>query len=79
MTNKEKAKNIVGSKPLSSMITTTDFEKLAVEMAEWKDKQFEYALRKAFMCDSCRNKDCRNCQVGLYIGEIRRYMTDFQE
>lgn len=46
MTNKEKAKNIVGSKPLSSMITTTDFEKLAVEMAEWKDKQFQTAINK---------------------------------
>lgn len=60
------------------MITVTDFEKLAVEMAEWKDKQFKYSLRKAFMCDSCRNKYCRNCQAGLYIGEIRRYMTGFQ-
>lgn len=41
MTNEEKAKSLVGSKPLSSMITTTDFEKLAVEMARWKDEQID--------------------------------------
>ena len=46
MTNEEKAKNLVGSKLLSSMITTADFEKLAVEMAEWKDKQYAKVLTK---------------------------------
>lgn len=39
MTNEEMAKDLVGSKPLSSMITTADLEKLAVEMAEWKEQQ----------------------------------------
>ena len=40
MTNEEMAKDLVGRKPLSSMITTADLEKLAVEMAEWKEQQF---------------------------------------
>lgn len=46
MTNEEMAKSLVASKPLSSMITTTDFEKLAVEMAEWKDEQYAKVLTK---------------------------------
>ena len=44
MTNEEKAKTLVGSKPLSSMISTADFEKLLVEMAEWKDEQYAKAF-----------------------------------
>lgn len=84
MTNKEKAKNIVGIKPLSSMITATDFEKLAVEMAEWKDKQFEYALRKAFMCTECasymeKDSNCYDCEQHRRINEIIKHMSAFNE
>lgn len=47
MTNSEMAKNLIASKPLSSMITTADFEKVVVEMAEWKDEQFKESVNKA--------------------------------
>lgn len=47
MTNEEMAKNLIASKPLSSMITTADFEKVVVEMARWKDEQFKESVNKA--------------------------------
>lgn len=47
MKNEEMAKSLVASKPLSSIITTADFEKIAVEMARWKDEQFKEFVNKA--------------------------------
>ena len=48
MTNEEMAKSLIASKPLSSMITTADFEKAVVEMAAWKDEQFKTKIEELF-------------------------------
>lgn len=54
------------------------------EMAEWKDKQFEYALRKAFMCTSCpgygeKESNCLDCEANRYLNEIRKHMSNYSE